>query len=220
MADPPDSDDVLKASRIPEDVQGFFNEAFLQSAPGIQLKEGIEAILNIKAVLEGDEVVASAIRVFQALCVAAKRKDAVARRAIASWERATFKYMRRYALAEYLEWPVPPRANLDRHVILDSLKDKISELLLEQVLPEKQLTPELFAITVGAYIRIAFSSYKTPDEDPNNPRPGVAKHLMAELEKHRFNYAKIDPDEMLRVGLQSNLGITGKMAQDWMRRRK
>lgn len=214
--DPPDHDEF----EIPDKAQEAFNEAFLRSAPGVQLKEAFEAVFDLKAVMAGDEAAASAIRIFQAIAVAVKRKDAVARRALSAWERTTFKYMRKHALDEYLKLPVPPRANLDRKFILDHLKDQIAELLREQATPDTRLTPEVFAITVGAQIHVAFMSHKVPDEDPEHPRLGVAKHLMTELEKHRFRYEKIDAEEMLRVGLQSNLGISSKTAQDWMRRRK
>src|SRR4051812_17866872 len=98
--DPPDSDEPrpFQIPEIPERMQEIFGQIFAESPPGIQIREGLEAILDVPAALAGDEAVASAIRIFQAICVAAKRKDAPACRALVSWERATFKYMREHAL--------------------------------------------------------------------------------------------------------------------------
>ncbi len=205
-----------------EQQEAFF-ETFLPGwlAARQHFIDDVTAALNLDAAGTGDPVALSAIRITQAVAVAARRKDL---KALQAWENLTLRYMQEHALDEYVALPVPPRATEkrakhDRHLILAALRERVATYLREYKpavepaggLIEGEIDQFEVSQRLKSMVMIAF---------PNLRLDETKKALLDDrIEAHAKTgrpLAEIDPEDLILDGLQM-LGVPRPMGQNWLK---
>jgi hypothetical protein len=164
---------------------------------------------TVSGAVDGDDAMVAAMRIIQAVTVAAAKNDAAAQRALAKWERQTLGYMKRHALDEYLRMKLKPRARLDRHLVLAKIKEEIAALLKEQRPDGGGGAERVVVLGVLTIIRRRFRNLEHTGKQIVGDR--YRRYLAA-----KRSPAKVDPELVLIDGLEE-LGVDRKTAHAWLK---
>ena len=111
---------------------------------------------------------------------------------------------------------LPPRAGVERHVILGALRDMIAELLLEEIDAGGKVPPDQLAQRVVYWTWRCFPTLKPAFGEGVG---GACDFVARRYVEHTETFRKVDPEIVLLDALEA-LGVPRATGHNWLKAAK